>query len=145
VSGHQARGERQGLAKLTDDLVAEIRHRYATGLPTQAVLAREFGVTQATISLILKNRTWTHVPAASATATSTTTLATPQPVTTEGFGSRVGDLADGDSSPAVCVPNSMASNDFPTEPQAKADEWRQFLAPLAQDEPKPECPYQVAV
>jgi len=142
--GHQARGERHGLAKLTDDKVAEIRRRYATGLITQDALGREYGVSQATISEIVNYETWTQVPAASSTDAFATTLPTPLPVTVEGFDSPVDELADCASSPAASNRDSITSADLPNEPQATADERRQFLNPVAQEEQRIGCPYQVA-
>jgi len=48
-------------AKLTEDDVREIRRLYATGKFSQRVLARRFGVSQATISLIVQRKIWKHV------------------------------------------------------------------------------------
>lgn len=71
----QARGSRHGshlhpetvmrgvvnrAAKLTDDQVREIRARYANG-EVQVVLAAAFNVTQVTVSLITRRKTWTHL------------------------------------------------------------------------------------
>ena len=49
-----ARGERNGNAKLTDDQVAEIRTRYATGGISQSALGREYGCAQCTVSEIVR-------------------------------------------------------------------------------------------
>jgi hypothetical protein len=46
-------------AKLTAEIAAECRRRNAAG-ETQVVLAREFGVTQGTISLVIRGQTWRH-------------------------------------------------------------------------------------
>ena len=51
------RGERNTNAKLTLELVSEIRRRYANG-EKQRKLAREFGVSQATLNLIVRNLAW---------------------------------------------------------------------------------------
>lgn len=56
-----ARGERVGLAKLTEESVREIRRRYAQGGISQQVLADEFGVNQTQVSNIVLRRTWAHV------------------------------------------------------------------------------------
>ena len=53
----RARGEFQGLAKLTWEMVREIRRRYSDG-ETQASLGRAFEVTQANISDIVRQVTW---------------------------------------------------------------------------------------
>ena len=49
-------GEANGLAKLTWAAVAEIRRRYPG--ETQKVLAHEYGVSDAAIRAVVKNRTW---------------------------------------------------------------------------------------
>ena len=49
--------EKHGMAKLTDQNVAEIRRRYATG-ETQKSLGIEFGVIQPHISRIVRNENW---------------------------------------------------------------------------------------
>lgn len=55
-----ARGERQHLAKLTDDAVRAIRRRHAAG-ETQQALADEFGVSQRAVSAVVRRVTWRHV------------------------------------------------------------------------------------
>jgi hypothetical protein len=55
-----ARGAAVRKSSLTDELVLEIRSRYAAG-ETQAFLAGEYGVYQTTISAIVRRRTWTHI------------------------------------------------------------------------------------
>jgi len=64
-----ARGERSGLTTLTESQVREIRHRACpatTGANSHpnchSALAREFGVSAATITNIVKRKTWKHVP-----------------------------------------------------------------------------------
>ena len=52
-----ARGERGGLAKLTWPKVEKIRSKYKEGA-RQVDLAKEFGVSQATISEIVRRKTW---------------------------------------------------------------------------------------
>ena len=50
-------GERNPMAKLVAEGVSEIRARYLQG-DRQRDIARTFGVSQATISLIVNGRTW---------------------------------------------------------------------------------------
>lgn len=56
----QARGERQGSAKLTAEVVIEIRRRAASGEP-QAWLAQEFGISKSQCTNIVRRRHWRHV------------------------------------------------------------------------------------
>lgn len=56
------RGELNGSAKLTAANVIEIRERYASGGIYQAQLAREFEVDKTLISLVIKRKTWAHIP-----------------------------------------------------------------------------------
>lgn len=58
--GTMARGERQGNASLTEDIIREIRRRRAAG-ERQQVLASEFGISQAHVSRIELRQTWAHV------------------------------------------------------------------------------------
>lgn len=55
-----ARGERAGQAKLRNADISVIRARRAAG-ETQQAIARDYGVTQAAISCIVRGRTWQHV------------------------------------------------------------------------------------
>lgn len=55
-------GEASNLAKLTEDQVRPIRHRFATRQATQVQLAAENHITQANVSEIVRRRTWKHVP-----------------------------------------------------------------------------------
>jgi hypothetical protein len=55
--GTSNRGERQWMAKLTADGVREIRRRHAAG-ETQAALATEYGVGQASVSNLVTGKTW---------------------------------------------------------------------------------------
>jgi hypothetical protein len=59
--GTSNRGERQGIAKLTDAIVAECRRRHAAG-ETQVSLALEFGVSKSVMHHAIWGITWTHVP-----------------------------------------------------------------------------------
>lgn len=54
------RGERAGLAKLTDEQVMELRALYAAGA-RQVDLAARFGVRQSTVSSIVRRATWSHI------------------------------------------------------------------------------------
>jgi len=56
------RGEKNPNAKLTDEQVIALRQRYATGGVTAAQLAREYGVSQAMVGLIIHRRNWKHLP-----------------------------------------------------------------------------------
>lgn len=55
------RGAANGQSRLTDDLVRTIRAEYATGRIGHHRLAKRYGVTKRTISLIVKRQAWTHV------------------------------------------------------------------------------------
>ena len=55
-----ARGEDHGFAKLSDESVKTIRSLSDSGI-SNAELAREYGVSQATISLVVRRLRWTHV------------------------------------------------------------------------------------
>lgn len=54
-------GEQQGSAKLTAEIVKQIRQLYATGEVTQLQLAARFGVSQSAVSHVLNHRNWTHI------------------------------------------------------------------------------------
>jgi hypothetical protein len=54
-----ARGQRGGRAKLTEQDVFLIRS--AAGIVPQSALATQFGVCQASISLIVHRKTWAHI------------------------------------------------------------------------------------
>jgi hypothetical protein len=56
-----ARGERSGVARLTEGEVIELRRLHAEGLG-QSALARRFSRPVSTIHNILTRRTWKHVP-----------------------------------------------------------------------------------
>jgi Trp operon repressor len=58
--GTTARGERQGLAKLTENDVLRIRALLAEGL-SQREIAEKFRVSDVTVSDIGHRRTWTHL------------------------------------------------------------------------------------
>jgi hypothetical protein len=56
-----AKGERNCKAKLTEELVKEIRVKYVKGDTSTIKLASEYGVTQGLISQIVLHRIWKHV------------------------------------------------------------------------------------
>ena len=58
--GTMWRGREHVCARLTETIVAEIHARYEAG-ESQYALAREFGVTQQTISKSILGETWRHV------------------------------------------------------------------------------------
>lgn len=60
LRGRTAKGEKNGTAKLDEARVGEIRQRFAGG-ESQGKLAREFGVTQPTVSVIVNRKHWRHV------------------------------------------------------------------------------------
>jgi hypothetical protein len=55
-------GEKNGNASLTESVVIEIRHKYATGQFTTAELATVYGVARTTVSAIIAGETWAHLP-----------------------------------------------------------------------------------
>ncbi len=57
-----ARGGRHGNAKLTESQVYEIRLRYSLSLLSLAMMAKEYGVSKATIQRIVSRAGWQHVP-----------------------------------------------------------------------------------
>jgi hypothetical protein len=56
-----SRGEKSGLAKLTDEKVLEIRARHAVGGVSQAGLSKEFGISKALTCLIINRQRWRHI------------------------------------------------------------------------------------
>jgi hypothetical protein len=56
-----ARGERQGLAKLTADTVRAIRAEYATGATSYPKLAAKYGVDHSNIARAIRRETWAHI------------------------------------------------------------------------------------
>ena len=57
----RAKGETQGLHKLTEAEVLEIRAMYASGKYSQYDLAEMYGVCQRTIHLVVNRDTWNHI------------------------------------------------------------------------------------
>lgn len=56
-----AKGIRTAAAKLNDDLVREIRKKYAAGRITHRQLAKDYGIAHSGIFGIIKRITWKHV------------------------------------------------------------------------------------
>lgn len=56
-----ARGEAQGKAKFTDDVVLSIRRRVSCG-ELQKNIAKELSVTPSAINCVVKRKTWAHLP-----------------------------------------------------------------------------------
>lgn len=54
-------GEANSMAKLTDEKVRSIRAKCKAAGVRQCAVAREFGVSVMTVSLIVNNKTWRHV------------------------------------------------------------------------------------
>ena len=61
-SGHRAKGERQGLSKLTEENVRAIRQEYRRYSDTHGApaLAKKYGVTRTTILHAASGFTWSH-------------------------------------------------------------------------------------
>lgn len=59
---HQMVGEMSPNAKLNWSKVRLIRKEYAAGMKSQASLAREYGVSQGTISSVVRRKTWLKAP-----------------------------------------------------------------------------------
>lgn len=55
-----AYGSRHGIAKLTEELVREIRSLHEAGV-SQREIGNRFGVTQANVNLVVTRKTWRHV------------------------------------------------------------------------------------
>lgn len=55
------RGALNGMAKLSEDSVREIRRVFALGGKSKVALAAEFGVTRTLIYLVVTNQAWRHV------------------------------------------------------------------------------------
>lgn len=56
-----AYGERQHLAKLTDERVREMRRLYASGGLSFTAIGRLFGVSRPNAAYVIKGQTWKHV------------------------------------------------------------------------------------
>jgi len=60
AKGREARGESQGLAKLTNVDVRDIRTSFKNGIK-QSVLARRFEVSRSTIHMVVRRKTWARI------------------------------------------------------------------------------------
>ena len=58
---HRNTGERNGLAKLNDAMVREMRAIYATGHVTSREIAERFGIGSVTAYYAIARKTWRHV------------------------------------------------------------------------------------
>ena len=58
--GRQTSGERDGQAKLTDAKVLEIRS--LANIMTRTAIARQFDISVASASLIIRHKSWKHLP-----------------------------------------------------------------------------------
>lgn len=61
AKGRSPRGERSGLAKLTEANVVEIRRRRRDGEAQQRI-ADDYGIHQSNVAYIVNRKTWRHVP-----------------------------------------------------------------------------------
>jgi len=59
---HTPKGETNGRSKLTSQEVRRARARYDRGGVTQADLAEAYGLTRVGMHLVLKRRSWRHIP-----------------------------------------------------------------------------------
>lgn len=60
LHGTSNKGKKHGMAKLTDSDVLSIRERAADG-ESQTSIAKDFPITQSTISLIVRRKKWQHI------------------------------------------------------------------------------------
>ena len=74
--GRQAKGEKQHLAKLTEDDVVEIKVLLGFGMSNRQI-ARQFGVSESIISNIKRGKTWAHVIPSSPSRSPPQSLAAP--------------------------------------------------------------------
>lgn len=61
AKGRSGIGERNSQAKITAEIVLEIRRRYVPWKVTQRELAREFGISQGAVSDIIIGKQWKHI------------------------------------------------------------------------------------
>jgi hypothetical protein len=61
AKGRNARGERNGQSKLTEEKVLLILDRFSAGNVTKTSLATEFGVSASLIAQIVQRKAWKHV------------------------------------------------------------------------------------
>ena len=58
---HSRSGERSNFAKLTADLVRDIRADYSKGNVTLDILAERYNVTASNLSMVVRRVTWKHI------------------------------------------------------------------------------------
>lgn len=58
--GRQAKGARAGSSKLSEEVVREIRKMYSEGA-LQREIGAKFGVTQGTVSVLVNQKSWSHL------------------------------------------------------------------------------------
>lgn len=68
----QARGERNGRAKLTADRVAELRANFTHKYGDFTRLSREFGINKGVVRDIVRRKTWRHVSPVTPSTTQST-------------------------------------------------------------------------
>jgi hypothetical protein len=59
--GRQMKGEKQCLAKLTEQQVLDIRTKYIPRVYTQIMLMKEYNIGKSTVKQIIQRRTWKHI------------------------------------------------------------------------------------
>ena len=59
--GRQHRGEASPMSMLTNDIVLEIRAKYAKGDTTHRKLAEEYGISHTTVRYIINRKMWHHI------------------------------------------------------------------------------------
>lgn len=59
--GRQCRGGEHGLSKLTEEDVRAIRHAWESRGISQYRLAKQYGLNQSNVSMIVNRKTWTHI------------------------------------------------------------------------------------
>jgi hypothetical protein len=59
--GRSAVGEKQGLSKLTEAQVLEIREKYSQGVSSHRKLGQEYEVSHTVIRRIIQYHTWAHI------------------------------------------------------------------------------------
>ncbi len=62
AKGRHPKGAAWKRSNLTDAIVLEIRKRYHPGKTTYEMLAREFGVSNVDVGLIVRGKIWKHLP-----------------------------------------------------------------------------------
>lgn len=60
-NSNYASGSKQGSSKVNEEIVAEIRSKFASGEENQGELSRRLGLHQTTVSDIVRRKSWKHV------------------------------------------------------------------------------------